>query len=82
MLFHYNSKDFEVYLTGWYFFLWTILACGKWRTTAFLTGYVLLQCTFQEESKESSGISHKLIGNTESHLKYENDRLKMALAQR
>lgn len=35
----------------------------------------------EEESKESSGISHKLIGNTESHLKYENDRLKMALAQ-
>ena len=43
---------------------------------------LLLQCIFQEESKESSGISHKLIGNTESHLKYENDRLKMALAQR
>lgn len=35
----------------------------------------------EDESKESSGISHKLIGNTESQLKYENDRLKMALAQ-
>lgn len=35
----------------------------------------------EDESKESAGISHKPIGNTESHLKYENDRLKMALAQ-
>ncbi|XP_078376738.1 homer protein homolog 2-like isoform X2 [Oculina patagonica] len=35
----------------------------------------------EDELKESSGISHKLIGSTESHLKYENDRLKMALAQ-
>jgi len=38
---------------------------------------------FQEEAKDSSGISsHKIVGNTESQLKYENDRLKMALAQR
>ena len=42
----------------------------------------LLLLLLQEETKDSSGISHKVIGNTESHLKYENDRLKMALAQR
>lgn len=36
----------------------------------------------EEEIKDTSGISsHKVIGNTESQLKYENDRLKMALAQ-
>ncbi|XP_074638517.1 uncharacterized protein LOC141896993 isoform X2 [Acropora palmata] len=36
----------------------------------------------EEEAKDSSGISsHKIVGNTESQLKYENDRLKMALAQ-
>lgn len=36
----------------------------------------------EEETKDTSGISsHKVIGNTESQLKYENDRLKMALAQ-
>lgn len=35
----------------------------------------------EDETKDTSGISHKVIGNTESHLKYENDRLKMALAQ-
>lgn len=43
---------------------------------------LLLLLLLQEETKDSSGISHKVIGNTESHLKYENDRLKMALAQR
>lgn len=36
----------------------------------------------EEEAKDGSGISsHKIVGNTESQLKYENDRLKMALAQ-
>ncbi|XP_031558104.1 homer protein homolog 2-like isoform X2 [Actinia tenebrosa] len=35
----------------------------------------------KDESRESPGISHKPVGNTEAHLKYENDRLKMALAQ-
>ncbi|XP_028516903.1 homer protein homolog 2 isoform X1 [Exaiptasia diaphana] len=31
--------------------------------------------------EEREGISHKPVGNTEAQLKYENDRLKMALAQ-
>ncbi|EDO45622.1 predicted protein [Nematostella vectensis] len=31
--------------------------------------------------KDSPAISHKPVGNTEAQLKYENDRLKMALAQ-
>lgn len=35
----------------------------------------------EDETRETTGISHKVVGNTESHLKYENDRLKMALAQ-
>ncbi|XP_031558105.1 homer protein homolog 2-like isoform X3 [Actinia tenebrosa] len=37
--------------------------------------------SIEDESRESPGISHKPVGNTEAHLKYENDRLKMALAQ-
>ncbi|XP_032218053.2 homer protein homolog 2 isoform X2 [Nematostella vectensis] len=37
--------------------------------------------SIEDESKDSPAISHKPVGNTEAQLKYENDRLKMALAQ-
>ena len=36
----------------------------------------------QDENRNTPGITHKPLGNTESQLRYENDRLKMALAQR
>ena len=84
MLFHYDSKDFEVYFNWLVFFSMDYSSLWKVKDNSILNllCFVTEQCIFQEESKESSGISHKLIGNTESHLKYENDRLKMALAQR
>lgn len=44
--------------------------------------HIKLIVWFKDDSRESPGISHKPVGNTEAQLKYENDRLKMALAQR
>ncbi|KAK3732219.1 hypothetical protein QZH41_015307, partial [Actinostola sp. cb2023] len=55
---------------------------GQWSDPKVNSVYGLGFPTEAELNKDDrEAISHKPVGNTEAQLKYENDRLKMALAQ-